>query len=46
MYYFKSNTPRKTFDDFNNCKELLKKINSDEMKLENAKNCRMCLNQI
>ena len=32
-------------DDFNNSIELFKKIKSGEMKAEEAKNCRMCLNQ-
>ena len=38
IYYFKGNTFRKRFDDFNNGIELLKKIKSGEMKLEKAKN--------
>ena len=36
IYYFKGNTDRKRFDDFNNSIELLKK-NSGEIKLEEAK---------
>ena len=38
IYYFKGNTFRKRFDDFNNGIELLKKIKSGEMKLEKANN--------
>ena len=37
IYYFKSNTSRKRFDDFNNCIELFKKIKSVQTKLEEAK---------
>ena len=37
IYYFKSNTSRKRFDDFNNCMELFKKLKSGKMKLEEAK---------
>ena len=36
-YYFKSNTARKRFNDLNNSIELFKKIKSDEIKLEEAK---------
>ena len=36
-YYFKGNTFRKRFDEFNNGVELFKKIKSGEMKLEKAK---------
>ena len=38
IYYFKGNTARKRFDDFNNGMELFKKIKSGEIKLEKAKN--------
>ena len=38
IYYFKGNTFRKRFNDFNNNIELFKKIKSGEMKLEEAKN--------
>ena len=34
IYYFKGNTTRKRFDDFNNGIELFRKIQSGEMKLE------------
>ena len=37
MYYFKGNTARKRFDDFNNAIELLKEVKSGEMKLEGSK---------
>ena len=37
MYYFKGNTATKRFNDFNNGKELSKRIESGEMKLEEAK---------
>ena len=46
MYHFKGNSTRKRFDDFNNGIKLFEKIRSGKMKLEEAKNCRMCLNQI
>ena len=36
-YYFKGNTTRKTFDDFINGIKLLRKIQSGEVKLEEAK---------
>ena len=36
-YYFKGNTARKRFDDFNNSIELFKKIKSGELKIEEAK---------
>ena len=41
-----SDTARKRFDDFNNGIELFKKAKSDEMKLEDAKKCRMCLTKV
>ena len=37
MYYFKGNTATKRFNDFNNGIELSKRIESGEMKLEEAK---------
>ena len=37
---------KKRFDDFNNGLELFGEIKSGEMKLEEAKNCRMYFNQI
>ena len=37
MYYFKGNTATKRFSDFNNGIELSKRIESGEMKLEEAK---------
>ena len=37
IYYFKGNTARKRFDDFNNGIKLFEKIESGEMKLEEAK---------
>ena len=37
MYYFKGSTARKRFDDFDNAKERFRKIQSDEMKLEERK---------
>ena len=36
-YYLKNDTAKKAFYDFNNDIELLKKIQSDEMKLEETK---------
>ena len=36
-YYFKGNTARKRFDDFNNSIELFKKLKSGELKIEEAK---------
>ena len=36
-YYFTGNKARKTFDDFNNEKELFRKIQSGEIKLEESK---------
>ena len=36
-YYFKGDTAKKRFDDFNNGIELFKKIQSGEIKLEEAK---------
>ena len=42
----KSGTARKRFDDFNNGIELFKKVKSYEMKLEDAKKCRMCLTKV
>ena len=36
IYYFKGNTARKRFDYFNNGIELFKKIESSELKLEEA----------
>ena len=36
-YYFKGNTFRKKFDDFNNGTELFEKIKPGEMKLEEAR---------
>ena len=44
--YFKCNAVRKRFDDFNNGIEFFKKIKYREMKLDEAKNCRTCINQI
>ena len=44
--YFKGNTIKKGFDDFSNSIELFYKIQSVEMKLKKAKNCRIYLNQI
>ena len=38
IYYFKGNTARKRFDNFNNSIELFKKIKSGKIKLEKAKN--------
>ena len=46
IYYFKGNTARKRSDDFENGIVLFRKIASGEMKIEEAKNCRMHLNQI
>ena len=43
MYYFKSNTSRQRFDDFNNGIELFKKIKSREMKLEEVKKTAECV---
>ena len=43
IYYFKSNTSRKEFDDFNNGIELFKKIKSGEIKLEKAKKSAECV---
>ena len=37
MHYFKGNTATKRFNDFNNGIELSKRIESGEMKLEEAK---------
>ena len=37
-YYFKGNTARKRFHNFNNSIELFKKIKSGKIKLEKAKN--------
>ena len=37
MYYFKGNTARKRFDDFNNGIELFRTIQPDEIKLEETK---------
>ena len=37
IYYVKDNTAKKRFDDFNNGIELFRKIQSGEMKLEEAK---------
>ena len=41
VHYFTGNTARKKIHDFNN-----RKIQFGEIKLEEAKNCRMYLNQI
>ena len=38
IYYFKGNSFRKRFDDFNNGTKLVTKIRSGEMKIEEAKN--------
>ena len=46
IYYFKSNASKKRFIDFKNGIKLFKKMKSDEMTLEEAKNSQMCLNQI
>ena len=46
IYFFKGNTARKRFDDFSDVIELFRKIQSCEMKLEQAKNSKMCLNQV
>ena len=43
IYYFKSNTSRKKFDDFSNGIELFKKIKSGEIKLEKAKKSAECV---
>ena len=45
-YYFKGNTARKRFDDFNNSVELSRKIQSGKMKLQEATNWKVYLNQI
>ena len=37
MYYFKNDTARKFFNDFDSGIELFRKIQPDEMKLEDAK---------
>ena len=37
MYYFKGDTAKKWFDDLNNGIDFLKKIDSDGIKLEEAK---------
>ena len=37
IYYFKNNTTKKDFNDFENGIELFRKINSGEIKLEDAK---------
>ena len=45
IYYLKSNSARTRFDDYNDGKELFRKIQYGEMKLEEAnKNSRMSLN--
>ena len=45
IYYLKGNSARTRFDDYNNGKELFRKIQYGEMKLEEAnKNSRMSLN--
>ena len=36
-YYFKGDTAKKGFDNFNNCIELFKKIQSGKIKLKEAK---------
>ena len=36
-YYFKNNTVRKNFNDFDNGRELFRKIKPGEMKLKDAK---------
>ena len=37
IYYFKNNTAKKNFNDFDNGIELFRKIQSGEMKVEDAK---------
>ena len=37
---------RKRFDDFENGIKLFEKMKSGNIELEEAKNCKMCLNQI
>ena len=46
IYYSISNTARKRTDDFNNAIEPFQKIKPGNMKIDEAKNCKMCLNQI
>ena len=43
IYYFTGNTARKKFHDFNNNIELFRKIQSGEMKLEEAKKTAKCI---
>ena len=43
IYYFKGNTARKRFHDFNNGIELFEKIKSGKMKLEEAKQTAECI---
>ena len=43
MYYFKGNTPRKRYDDFNNGMEFFRKIQSGQMKLKEAKITAECV---
>ena len=46
VYCFKGDSARKRYDDSGIEKGLFEKIKSDEMKPEEAKNCKPCLNQI
>ena len=42
-YYFKGDIARKRLDDFNNCIELFRKIQSGEMKLEEVNKTEECI---
>ena len=44
IYYFKGNAARKKYNDFNNGIKLFHEVKSGNMNLEEAKNCKMCLN--
>ena len=46
IFWFKGNVAIKRFDHFNNGIELFRKIQSGEIKLNETKNCRMCLHRI
>ena len=46
MMIFTGNTARKIFDDFNNGIDLLRNIQSGEMKLEEAKKLQNIFNKI
>ena len=45
IYYFKNNTTKKDFNDFENGIELSRKIKSGEMKVEDAKELQNIFNK-